>query len=99
MTRSSRRQPTFSRLIAVILAPALSILLLATTVAASPAVSGRPVPSVPGYPPVASPHVTTPAPLPRMDGSVPLDADLRIGAGDATTSRGATTLRSSTAEA
>jgi hypothetical protein len=99
MTRSSRRQPTFSRLIAVILAPALSILLLATTVAASPAASGRPVPSVPGYPPVASPHVTTPAPLPRMDGSVPLDADLRIGAGDATTSRGATTLRSSTAEA
>jgi hypothetical protein len=81
------------------LAPALSILLLATTVAASPAASGRPVPSVPGYPPVASPHVTTPAPLPRMNGSVPLDADLRIGAGDATTSRGATTLRSSTAEA
>lgn len=96
--RYSGRRPDFSRWIAAHLALAIVLVMLPTGVAAASAASGQAVPSVPGYPPVASPQVTAPAPLPQMDGTVPMDADLRIGAGDATNSGGSTTLRSRTAE-
>ena len=96
--RYSGRRPAFSRWIAAHLALALVLLMLPTGVAAASADSGQEVPSVPGYPPVDSPQVTAPAPLPGMDGTVPVDTDLRIGTGGATSSGGATTLRSRTAE-
>jgi hypothetical protein len=99
--RYSGRRPAFSRWIVAPLALVLVLLMLPTG-AAGASTSGQAVPSVPGYPPVASPQVTAPAPLPQMDGTVPLDADLRIGAEGATngtsTTSGGTTLRSRTAE-
>jgi hypothetical protein len=99
--RYSGRRPAFSRWIVAPLALALVLLMLPTG-GAGASTSGQAVPSVPGYPPVASPQVTAPAPLPQMDGTVPLDADLQVGAADATTSgsstSGGTTLRSRTAE-
>src|SRR5918993_2246258 len=36
------------------------------------------VPAVLGYPPVAPPDATVPAPLPRLSGSVALDTDVRV---------------------
>ena len=73
--RYSGRRPAFSRWIVASLALALVLVMLPTGAAASPAASGQAAPSVPGYPPVASPEVTAPAPLPPMDGTVPLDTD------------------------
>src|SRR5215218_4776229 len=97
MPRHRRRRPTLVRPMATLLVLALGILLLPTTVTASTPATERSVPSVPGYPPVASPKVTAPAPLPRMEESVPLDADLHIGTGGTTsTQTGSTSLRSRT---
>lgn len=81
--RSSRGHGRVVRRLAVVLA-VIAVGLQATPGAgAQPDPAGRdrppaPVPSVVGYPPVASPRVTPPGPLPRIDGSVALDTDVRV---------------------
>jgi hypothetical protein len=50
-----------------------------------------PVPTVLGYPPVASPEVTAPGPLPRVPGSVRLDRGVRVRPGEATAGAAAAT--------
>jgi hypothetical protein len=90
-----RTRSTLRHLTVVLMALALGLLMLPTAVA-SPGgqrASSRQVPSVPGYSPVASPQVTPPSPLPRMTGSVPLHADLRV------TPAAASSLRSEAAAA